>query len=417
MVCATISGMRLPLHRGLRIVCVALGVVWLSASSLGLAVQGQEELAAILLELMNETRLDEGLDPHGRSRLLTKAAQLHAEDVAENGLSDPDDVHKGSDGTDEQQRIEESGYAPWTLNGDRKVVGENVWIGRGEPEDALRSFLDDQAYRENLLSDDYREVGVGVATSADGGRVYVLDFGARPNVLPVFINDGTASTDNREVAVRLTNERVRPGGEGATFMGEAIEVRLSNEPEFEGLSWESWAPLVSWLLPDTSGDHTVYVQFRDAAGRTAASADGIFLDEGTPATPTSVPLTATLPLSPTPGRSSPTPAPGAGGTPGAATTSPEVTGTSEPRPTSSPSGDSFPSPTSFSGMAQATPFPTWTPLPSPKPTASQLNDSGEATLSFPSVSDYGRPLLVVGVLQGVVIVLGLYWVMRRGRGV
>ncbi len=417
MVYATIRLMRPPLRAVLTVICLVGLSLLASAGPLGLASLAQEETAdTVWLELVNETRLDEGLDPYAQSRLLSNAAQRHADDFAENGLADLDDVHEGSDGTDEQKRIREAGYAAWTKDGEI-VVGENVWYGRGTPQDALASFLEDQGYRDNLMSDTFREIGIGRATNADGRSAHVLSFGARPNVLPIFINDGAASTENREVAIRLTNERVRPQGEGA-FIGEAIEIRISNKPSFEGLAWQSWAPLVSWVLPDSSGEHMVYVQFRDAAGRTAASADGIFLDEGTPTTPTAVSTATPTPPTPTP-QATDTAAPVPSPTPEPSVTSGPATSSVGAEPTTG-TGTAEP-PTAPPVAARATPFPTWTPLPSPAPTPADVNDPGaggrhETSLSLPKMEGYERPLAAVGILQGVVIVLGVYWLMRRGKG-
>jgi uncharacterized protein YkwD len=401
--------MRHPLRIATFSACVALIAVLTTGRSLGLGIEAQEaEPAARWLRLVNDLRLDEGLNPYSQSRLLTDAARRHADDLAAHGFADPDDVHLGSDGTHEQERIQEAGYAAWARGDGQLTVDENVWSRRGTPEDALDFFLGDQVHRDNLLSDAYREIGIGVATSDDGRSHYVLDFGARPNVLPIFINDGAASTDNREVAIRLTNEQVRPEGEGATFIGEAIEIRISNDPTFEELSWQPWGPLVSWTLPDTAGEHTVYVQFRDAAGRTAAAADGILLDTGTPTTPTPTPEPTDTPLPP-----SPTPASTATQVPPTATPQPGTT-TTPPTlaPTPIPSSTSV---TSSGLVANITPFPTWTPLPSPEPTRVEREQPDEATLSLLELGDYSRPLIAAAILQGVAIVLGLYLALRGGR--
>lgn len=379
--------------------CVASLILLAGLSPLGIDLQAQENPSAALLDLLNEARLDEGLDPYRQSRLLADAAQRHASDLADNGFADPEDVHLGSDGTGEEDRIQDAGYSAWTRD-EQLIVAETVWFGRGSPEDVLASLLEDPAQREDLFSDRYREVGVGFTTGTDGQSVYVLDFGARPNVLPIFINDGAAATENREVAIRLTNERARPEGRGTGFMGEAIEIRISNEPAFEDLPWQSWAPLVSWVLPDSAGEHTVYVEFRDAAGRTAASADNIFLDKGTPTTPAAVPVTPT----PEPTVSPP----------------PESIGESASQTPGLSSGEAsstpVPMPTASSQALIGTPFPTWTPLPSPQPTRAEVASSaGSAAPPF-GIGDYARPLAIVGILQGAALFLGAYLLMRRGGG-
>lgn len=418
MVYATISCMHRRMSVILTLISLAAVGLLLLARLQHVGVAAQEQSAVdVWRELVNDTRLNEGLDPYGQSRLLAQAAQRHADDIAENGFADPDNVHIGSDDSDAPERIDEAGYAAWTEDGGELVVAENVWSGSGDPSEALAAFLQDATFRANLLSDRFREVGVGVASAPDGSWIYVLDFGARPNVLPIFINDGAATTENREVALRLTNERVRPEGEGAIFIGEAVEIRISDEPSFEQLSWQPWAQLVSWTLPDFAGEHTVYVQFRDAAGRTAASADGILLDQGTGISPTVGPQTAT---SMTPSEAiEPTtePTSDAGGPsevvtlegPAGEAATPSA-GTPMPGPTASgvPSGEL---------SSRPTPFPTWTPLPSPEPISTEADGDPESALALPALGDYGRPLAIVGVLQGVVILLGLYWLVRHGSGV
>jgi len=337
--------------------------------------------------LVNQARLDEGLAPYNFSTLLTAAAQRHADDLAAHQIQS----HTGSDGSTSNQRIVEAGYAAWTWNSGELVASENFWTGHGTVEDAMAFFLEDPPHRSNLLSTIYREIGIGVATDATGSNYYVLDFGARPNVLPIFVNEGAASTDNPQVAIRLTNEEAQPGGEGTIFMGQAIEIRISNEPEFDDLPWQPWEPLVPWTLPDTPGEHTVYVQFRDAAGRTAASADTIVLGEGTVTAPTPVPPSPTPEPTATPIPPSPTPEP-------AATPAPTATSIPEPSPTTEPSPTPH-APRSSSLAPRLTPFPTWTPLPSPPQEA-----NGPDT-----------PLALLAALQGLALVLGIYLALHRGR--
>lgn len=356
---------------------------------LAVPVQAQEDgRAAELYALVNDARLDEGLPPYAWSGALATSAQRHADDMAANELSS----HTGSDGSTYAERIAEAGYVAW---GEGEVVGENFWVGSGTAQDALDWFMDDLPHRENILSDRYREVGVGVATDAEGRSYYVLDLGARPNVLPVFINDGAEIAESSQVAVRLTNEEAYPNGRGTNYMGRAIEFRISNEPDFDELPWQSWEPLVAWTLPEEDGEHTIFLQFRDGAGRTAASADSIVLQlgEGSPVpsrtsspvppspAPTSVPTqtTATAPL---PTEAQPTASPEAGTA---------VSPAPRPSPTPVRAGD-----------VTSTPFPTWTPLPDAAATVTP--DGSRAALG-----------LVCG-LQIVAILLGFYLALRRRSG-
>lgn len=378
--------------------CVLVLAVSLVLVSFPVKAQESDPIAS-WQTLVNEARLDEGLAPYGFSTLLTASAQRHADDLATNQTSS----HVGSDSSMPRQRIAEAGYAAWTQDNGELIAGENFWVGRSTIEDAMAFFLDDPPQRANIFSATYREFGIGVATDSDGGNYYVLDFGVRPNVLPVFINDGATNADAPQVAIRLTNEESRPGGEGAIFMGQAIEIRISNDPSFDDLPWQAWSPLVPWTMPDVPGEHTVYVQFRDAAGRTAASADTIVLGEGVVVAPTPIPPsptpepTATLiPPSPTPDI--------------AATLAPTITSAPEPPPTTEPSPTPY-IPGSSSPASIVTPFPTWTPLPTPTP------QQDDAPTSLPpwlaTLERLALPSLAA--MQGVVIILGIYLILRRGR--
>lgn len=352
------------------------------------AAAQEEPPARQFYALVNQARLDNGLAPYGWSDLLAAAAQRHAEDLATHNLAS----HTGSDGSTPAQRIARAGYVAW---GNGAVVGENFWIGTGTPQDALDWFLNDPSHRENILSTRYREIGIGVATDDAGKVYYVLDFGARPNVLPIFINDGAPTTDSPQVAIRLTNEDAYPQGEGTAFMGRAVEVRISNTPDFRDASWQPWEPLLPWTIPAEPGEHWVYVQFRDGAGRTAGAADSIILvPKGTTPipsptdTPTPPPTDTPIP-SPTPIAPSPTTAPPAE----VPTPLPSPTVTGAPTPP-------LPTPT-LAGAAIATPFPTWTPLP-----------------KVPEVKR-GKQDQMVGILlglQGLAIVLGIYLALRRRPG-
>jgi uncharacterized protein YkwD len=344
---------------------------WLACLPLQLVAQAPD-LAAELLARVNQLRLDEGLPPLRSFSLLDDSAQRHAEDLAAHGLSST----TGSNGSTPGHRIAAAGYTAWQSDDGAPVVGENVWVGIGSIDDAIAYFLGDAVSRRNLFSTAFREIGVGVAAGPDGRDYYVLDFGARPNVLPIFINFGDLNTENPQVAIRLTNEEVRAGGEGSVFMGRAIEIRISNSPEWEDVAWQPWEELVAWTLAGVPGENTVYVQFRDGAGRTAASGDSIWFGE-TP--PTAVP---------------PTQRPSVAETPSAEPFDEEAS--AEPAVTLiAPAGTRI--------AVEITPFPTWTPLPP--------EEVPEEVVSQPDQPTY--PFGLLFGLQGLAIVLGIYAALRR----
>ena len=357
-----------------------VGLVFCASVLLSVSVFAQADLRDQLLSFLNGARLDQGLAPLGLSERLSAAAQRHAEDlVTERALS-----HAGADGSTPEQRVARAGYAAWILPDGSTAIAESLWSGSGSAEDATNAFMNDEASRSQILSTIYREIGVGVAEDSEGVRYVVLVFGVHPNVLPIFINDGAPLTDSPQVAVRLTNEEARPDGQGNLYVGSVIEYRISNEPVFEERPWQAWKPLVPWSLPDVVGEHTVYVEYRDAAGRTAKAADSIYLGDELPPTP--VPVAAPADEEATPD--------GEQGSSSTEETPPREAGVGTP-------AASLSEPVGLQG--EATPFPTWTPLPTP-------TDDSQPEVQG---SEMSIPLLLA--LQAVAWVLGLYLVLRRRR--
>ncbi|NJD19165.1 MAG: CAP domain-containing protein [Gemmatimonadetes bacterium] len=150
---------------------VALAACAASGSAGG--TPGQQECAATpgqrTLELVNEERLRHALPPLTADTLLTRAARMHAEDMAAHGLVG----HTGSDGSDPSQRLDRVGYL-WIW------VGENVAGGQGTPEEVVPGWIRSEAHRANMLSPDAVSAGVAMARSAVGeyGTYWVMVYAA-----------------------------------------------------------------------------------------------------------------------------------------------------------------------------------------------------------------------------------------------
>lgn len=338
-------------------------------------LDAQEAHSAQLLALINQARLNQGLPPLGHSTLLSQAAQRHANDLVRRGTL----THDGSDGSTFQQRIREARYQAWN---DGLLVSEVLWTGLGSAEDALVWFYTSPEW--SVLTDPrYREIGIGYADDASL-RYFVVTLGSRPAVLPVFLNDGAEVTDLPQVAVRLTNEDAVPLGD-ASWIGRAIEVRLSNTPDFEGLSWQAWEELLPWQLAgDQPGDYAVYVQFRDGAGRTTIAEDTVRLVA--PGEAPSPPPMLNLPPLPTPLLEGPPDSPQ------------EADATPTPQPM--PQADATPTTEESSGDESVSPVPIWTPLP----------DELEEVVEEKSVD---WPLLLAFLFQALAVILGALAFLRR----
>ncbi len=267
-----------------------------------------EDLAARI----NRERTTRGMVPLALNANLTAAAQAHASDIARTGKLS----HTGSDGSTVFQRVARTGFGAYSWG---RRLGEN-WAWYHSTEIAMQKWMASQPHRANILHALYREFGIGIAPNPAGGYVFVIVFGAQPNVLPVFINDGASTTSGSGVTIVLSDEQVAPSGDIPATMGHPTQVQLSNDPGFAGANWEPYSARKSWTLASGSGVQTVYVRFRDSHGRMATSSDSIVAGSAAASLSTF--------------GTSPTPKPPASPT---QTRRPTATRTRTPRPTAKPS--------------------------------------------------------------------------------
>jgi uncharacterized protein YkwD len=135
-----------------------------------------------VLDRMNQVRRSHGLRPLRLNIRLRAAALFHSNDMGRRGYFE----HDSLSGTAFWRRIERfypsRGFRSWS-------VGENLLWGSGTygAAFAVREWMNSPPHRENLLSREWREIGVGAAhfSSAPGeyrGRpvtIMTADFGAR----------------------------------------------------------------------------------------------------------------------------------------------------------------------------------------------------------------------------------------------
>lgn len=131
---------------------------------------------------INQIRRGRGLRPLRHNGRLAAAADFHSKDMARRGYFE----HDSASGTAFWRRIERfypsRGFSSWTV-GENLLWGSNTY-GAGF---AVREWMNSPPHRANLLSRDWREIGIGavVAPSAPGeyrGRAVTIvtaDFGSR----------------------------------------------------------------------------------------------------------------------------------------------------------------------------------------------------------------------------------------------
>lgn len=124
--------------------------------------------AAEVVGRTNQARVENGLPPLTINAQLAAAAVKHASWMAANNRLD----HTGEGGSSPGQRIAAEGYRASTW-------GENVASGYSNPESVMVGWMSSPGHRANLLGAQFREIGVGVARSAQGRLFWTQVFGAR----------------------------------------------------------------------------------------------------------------------------------------------------------------------------------------------------------------------------------------------
>jgi uncharacterized protein YkwD len=241
----------------------------------------QQEDRQFALEIINRARSQNGVGPLAPNAALERAAQKRADEMAARGAIDS----SRADDAEAIAAAAAAGYPAWRSG--VRIAGELTYASKSGFAPAPAAFLDQDRQRRILIERRFREIGIASAVAnGPGGPVtyWALMFGAAPNVLPIFLNDGAGITSDPVLAVRMTQEEVVPEGEGATIVGHVVDVKFSQSPQFEGAEWQAWAPLIAFTLEGAPGVRTVYAQLRDGAGRATVAAASIVFDPRSRAT-------------------------------------------------------------------------------------------------------------------------------------
>jgi hypothetical protein len=176
-----------------------LGIVGLLATLCMAHAETREWLATAhdYTVQVNQLRLQHNLPPLKLNAQLCDAAQAYAETLAQTGVIAHADAH----GRRADYRASATGYFYHRL-------GENLAAGQPTWERALHAWLNSPDHRANLLTADYRELGIGFAGSASRYRtVWAQLLGARRTAYPVIINLDAFATDTPEVVVYVHGAR------------------------------------------------------------------------------------------------------------------------------------------------------------------------------------------------------------------
>lgn len=113
-----------------------------------------DDFEAEVLELTNDFREENGLDPLEANAQLTAAAEGWSEEMAKGDFFEHSDT---------PEIVEAQGYE-W------RSLGENIAAGYRTPEDVVEGWINSDGHRKNLLSEKFEDIGIGhVFRDDDGG--------------------------------------------------------------------------------------------------------------------------------------------------------------------------------------------------------------------------------------------------------
>src|SRR3954452_7795750 len=128
--------------------------------------------------LLNQQRAANGIGPLVENAALTTASAGYSQRMVAQGFFG----HESPDGGTLVERLTDVGYLG---DDDAWVVGENIGWGQASLATArsmVTAWMNSPGHRENLLSADYTQVGLGLAlgtpTDQTWGATYTTDFGA-----------------------------------------------------------------------------------------------------------------------------------------------------------------------------------------------------------------------------------------------
>jgi uncharacterized protein YkwD len=293
------------IHHHYRRALLGLGVIaalstWTRVAAQDVDVERYREQ---VMALLNAERMAQGLPALRRVPALEQAAQAYSETMMLATAGGPVYLaHIGPDGSTLGRRVSATGYVWYSL-------GETLAAGQRSPQQLVAEWMSSPLHRANILSRDYRDMGLGVAmgpgTWSDGRQDpqvlwWTANFGLSPSssiddaqapVSPPVAGPGPMITGYRS----MEGVSVSQAQFGTLLLITGQNLGLSGAVRFHGRATNTvtWSPtaVMAWVplqpsYPDI-GPVTI-----TAAGRTATGPSFTTIQPGS--------LVSVLPMVPSP---------------------------------------------------------------------------------------------------------------------
>lgn len=169
-------------------------------------------LPAVLGQLTNEKRAAENLPTLVVNPLLTQAAEMKAQDMAEQGYF----AHTSPEGKTPWYWIEQVGYK-------YQYAGENLAVNFRDSEDVTNAWLNSPTHQANIVKGNYTEMGTGVVRGMYQGKNTVFVAQVYANPLPTPVSPAIVSASVRVAEAAAEPEAQVLGSEVSTVNEQQIE--------------------------------------------------------------------------------------------------------------------------------------------------------------------------------------------------
>jgi uncharacterized protein YkwD len=219
-----------------------------------------DTLALDILAKLNAWRISIGLWPLRPNDVLNTMAMDQAQYVLSlPELPSGEGYHIDALGRNPRGRALDYGW-PYYNSPAQIAVTEIAAVGP-TPDYAIDFWMNSQIHHDSVVNPAYREVGIAVLPH-EFGNLYVVDLGARPDVLPALVDPDTGE-------LYLSSEQYKwsSGGDWVHDVTEEQIVASADSPPNDN-SWLSWQP----TIPAPAASHYAVV-YSDGEQETVTDVD------------------------------------------------------------------------------------------------------------------------------------------------
>lgn len=224
------------------IVGLWVGKPFVERSQRGVLAYTTDVTSADLLIDTNQVRHEQGSQDIQLNPQLSQAAQAKASDMANRNYWS----HLTPDGKTPWVFIDKTGYQ-------YQKAGENLAFGFADTNDIIKGWMNSPAHKENLLNNNYSEVGFGIANSqnfqGNGPATIVVALYGEPGTRPTSSEN---SNSNHDVAAFTTDNPI--ANQANTTISKAQTITNGK------------APWITFALGLMGGAALVYVIVKNSVG-------------------------------------------------------------------------------------------------------------------------------------------------------